>query len=242
MKSKKTRIGGWVTIPSEIIVEIFCDQNYDFIVIDLEHSIISLEQCQNLIRVIQNKGKEAIVRISNNDLTEIKRVLDSGADGIIIPMVNEYKDVENIVKASLYPPEGERGVGLARANKYGKDFDRYITKVRQKEIELIVQFENIKVMSSVDKILSNKFIDGYMIGPYDFTASMGYPGDFENKEFLEAIAIISDKNEKHKKYQGFHLIEPDLVRFNELKSQGYNFIIFSLDVRHLIASLSKINR
>lgn len=239
---KKTRVGAWVTIPSEIIVEIFANQDYDFIVIDLEHSIISLEQCQNMIRVAQSKNKSALVRVSNNDFTEIKRVLDSGADGIIVPMVNNIIDVEKIVDAAFYPPNGKRGVGLAKANQYGEIFDDYMKKVHEKKIEVIVQFENIEVMSSIDQILESDFIDGYMIGPYDFTASMGFAGDFGNKQFQETIQTISKKNEIHKKLQGFHLIEPDLKQFNDLISKGYDFIIYSLDVRHLIHSSSKINQ
>ena len=130
---KKTRVGAWVTIPSEIIVEIFANQDYDFIVIDLEHSIISLEQCQNLIRVAQSENKSALVRVSNNDFTEIKRVLDSGADGIIVPMVNNMSDVDKIVDAAFYPPDGKRGVGLAKANQYGEIFDDYMKRFMKRK-------------------------------------------------------------------------------------------------------------
>ena len=86
--SYKSDIGSWITIPSEIVAEIFSRQPYDFIVIDLEHSVISIESMQNLIRIVQSHNTRCLVRISENNTNLIKKVMDSGADGIIVPMVN----------------------------------------------------------------------------------------------------------------------------------------------------------
>lgn len=105
----KSDIGCWITIPSEIVAEIFSIQPYDFIVIDLEHSVISIESMQNLIRIVQSNGTKCLVRISENNTNLIKKVMDSGADGIIVPMVNNAVEVRNIIDSVYYPPSWQKG-------------------------------------------------------------------------------------------------------------------------------------
>ena len=118
--NNKVSVGCYITIPSEIVAEIFSNLPYDFLVVDLEHSIITIHEAQNIIRVANLSGKEVLVRLSDNkDETQIKRVLDAGADGIIVPMVNTVDDAMNAIESSYYPPLGKRGVGLARAQLYG---------------------------------------------------------------------------------------------------------------------------
>ena len=125
------RVGCYITIPSEIVTEILCNLPYDFIVVDLEHSVLSIEDAQNIIRVAQLYNKKSLVRVSSNNAVEIKKVLDAGADGIIVPMINTVQEAKQVIENSYYPPVGSRGVGLARGQMYGKNFHPYLKKLKK---------------------------------------------------------------------------------------------------------------
>ena len=118
---KKPSIGTWLTIYSEAIAEILCNSGYEWITIDLEHTPITLSQAEKLIRVIDLKGVKPFVRVSSNNEAEIKKVLDFGARGVIVPMVNNVTDVKKAIAYSFYPPIGKRGMGLYRAQGYGDE-------------------------------------------------------------------------------------------------------------------------
>ena len=92
------RVGCYITIPSEIVAEIICNMPYDFIVVDLEHSVVSIEDAQNIIRIAQLYNKKSLVRVSSNNTVEIKKVLDAGADGIIVPMINTVEEAKQAIK------------------------------------------------------------------------------------------------------------------------------------------------
>ena len=123
--NNKLSIGSWLTIPSQAVVEILGSAGFEWLTIDLEHSSINIESCFNLIGHIQGNGMQAMVRVSKNEEVVIKRVLDAGADGIIIPMICNETDARNAINYVKYPPLGRRGVGLNRAQKYGTGFDSY---------------------------------------------------------------------------------------------------------------------
>ena len=122
---KKTTIGSWVTLNHFSIVEIMADAGFDWLCVDMEHSVTDYYEAQQLIATIQAKGIKAYVRVGENNTRIIKRVLDAGADGIIVPMVNSKEEAIKAVNAVKYPPIGQRGVGLARAQKYGFGFEDY---------------------------------------------------------------------------------------------------------------------
>ncbi len=229
----KLSIGTWLTLPNESIAEIFATAGYDWVVVDLEHSAISINQAENLIRVIGLSGCIPYVRLSNHSSTQIKRVLDAGAAGIIAPMVESIDQGRKILDACYYPPSGKRGMGLARAQGYGneKHRDSYIHNA-SKKIEVFFQIESIKSVDNINEIFSLP-ISGYFIGPYDLSASIGDPGNFNNKDFLIAEKKVLVEAEKRSIQKGFHLVEPSLKELDFLKKRGYNKIAFSVDIRML---------
>ena len=135
---KKISIGSWITLAHPSIAEIFCSAGFDWLAIDLEHSSITIREAEDLIRIINLSGAKSYVRLTSNNDDQIKRVLDSGAKGIIVPMVNYKEDVERAIEACYYNPIGKRSVGLARAQGYGRSLDEYI-KWLNKDFRLIVQ-------------------------------------------------------------------------------------------------------
>lgn len=239
INNKKFQIGSWITIPNEIIAEIFTNFNFDFNVIDLEHSSIDSNQAENLIRIIKLKNKKILVRPTNNDEFQIKRILDSGADGLILPNIKNLNQLKNICDFIFYPPKGYRGVGLSRSSIYGLEFNNYFNTINKK-LEIIVIIENVDALENIDEILSSKLFNSIMIGPYDLSASLGIPGKFKSKLFTSKIKFIRDKAKKYKKNIGFHMVEPDRKQLLNLKKY-FNFCIYSLDTKLLINSLNFLN-
>ena len=233
MSKTDTSLGTWLSLYSEAIAEVLVNAGYEWVTVDLEHSAITIDQAEKLIRVIDLAGAKPYVRVSSNDAVQIKRVLDAGAKGIIVPMVKSKEDVLTAINATNYPPKGTRGMGLARAQGYGeaKAKNNYIQNTSN-QIELYIQIESEVALNHLDEIFSQD-IDGYMIGPYDLSASMGIPGNFSNQAFIKAEESILEKARKYDIKKGYHIVEPDLEQLELRKSQGYNFIAFSVDFRML---------
>jgi 2-keto-3-deoxy-L-rhamnonate aldolase RhmA len=228
----KPYLGSWITLNHPSIAEIMADAGFDWLCIDLEHSVTDYFETQQLIIAIQAKGIKAFVRVGENNVRIIKRVLDAGADGIIVPSVNSKADAENAVKAVKYPPFGTRGVGLARAQKYGFGFEDY-RDVKSRDIKLIAQIEHINAIQELDEIISTEGIDGTFIGPYDLSGSMGKPGSFDDADVRAALQRYEEVAKRYDKWIGFHVVPPDHKLIAEKLEQGYNFIAFSFDAYFL---------
>lgn len=230
LKEGKTLIGSWITMDHPGIAEIMVNAGFDWVCIDIEHSAIDFSGVESLLRVIDLGGSVPFVRVTQNDNNIVKRVLDSGARGIIVPMVNSEEEAKKAVEACYYPPMGTRGVGLHRANGYGTKFKEYRENL-EKEITLVVQIEHIQALSNLEKIFAVKGVNAYMIGPYDLTSSMGIPGEFEHPEFLKALEKIQNAAKEVGLPQGIHIVEPEPAQLKLKIDQGYNFIAYGVDFR-----------
>lgn len=234
--SKEVTIGSWVTLYHPSIIEIMATAGFDWLVVDMEHSVIDFLHAQNMIATIQAQGLKAYVRVGENNTRIIKRVLDAGADGIIAPMVCSKEDARKAVEAVKYPPLGKRGVGLARAQNYGinNGFPIY-REGKAKEIKLIVQIEHINAIRDLEEILNIDGVDGTIIGPYDLSGSMGKPGQYHDDDVKEALQRYEKiaLQYKSEKLMGFHVVEADYREFMKKVDLGYNFLAFSLDVLFL---------
>jgi 2-keto-3-deoxy-L-rhamnonate aldolase RhmA len=228
----KASIGSWITIGHSSIAEIMADAGFDWLCIDLEHTVTDYHEAQQLIIAIQSKGLKAFVRVGNNNARIIKRMLDAGADGIIVPSVNSALEAKKAVDSVKYPPQGKRGVGLARAQSYGFGFDSY-RDIKSKEIKLIVQIEHINAIKELDSIIQTDGVDGTFIGPYDLSGSIGKPGQWDEPEVKEALKTYEETAKKYNKLIGFHVVPPDYSLVEEKINKGYNFIAFGFDAMFL---------
>ncbi len=228
MKKKDRTIGSWITLNHPAIAEIMADAGFDWLCIDLEHTVIDYSGAQQLIMAIQSKGLKAFVRVGENSPLIIKRVLDAGADGIIVPSVNSAKEARKAVNAIKYPPEGTRGVGLARAQNYGFNFENYRDN-KAKSITLIVQIEHFNAIRELDSILQVEGVDGTFIGPYDLSGSIGKPGQWDEPEVVALLKTYEETVQKYDKLMGFHVVALDYKLVIEKYDKGYNFIAYSFD-------------
>lgn len=232
IKSNMLTLGSWITLGNCGIAEIMAQAKFDWLVVDLEHSVISIEMAGDLIRTIDLCGVSPLVRLTSNNPEQIKRVMDAGAHGIVVPMVNTPLDAERAVSATRYAPDGIRGVGLARAQGYGVNFQDYLQWQKDGPV-VIVQIEHKDAIEQLDKILSVSGVDGFIIGPYDLSCSMGIPGQFDNDEFINAMTRIREIGKSLGCPAGLHIVEPDLQRLEESIQEGYTFIAYSVDIRIL---------
>jgi len=232
LKNGELLVGSWITLAHPTIAEIMARSGFDWLAIDLEHSVITIREAEELIRVISLVGASPLVRLTSNDGDQIKRVMDAGSHGVIVPLVNSAEDAKLAVQHVKYPPFGKRGVGLARAQQYGNQFIEYFEWQKENSI-VIVQIEHIDAVNNLESILSVEGVDGYIVGPYDLTCSMGIPGQFDHPEFFATMDKITKVAKEMNKPGGIHIIEPDPVQLQERIDQGYPFIAYSLDVRML---------
>ncbi len=211
---------------------------FDFLTLDLEHTAISLPQAEDMIRVIALSDTPALVRLSGHDWVQAKRVMDMGATGVIVPMVNTPEQAEAAVRAVHYPPRGIRGVGLARAQGYGTSFQDYHHQAAENTV-VIVQIEHIQAVENMAAILAVDGVDGYIVGPYDLSASMHLSGQFEHPRVKEALASIHEIGMRSGKPGGVHIVEPDEDKLKSLIAQGQRFIAYGVDFRMLDVAARK---
>lgn len=228
LRDRELTIGSWIQIGSPVVAEIMAQAGFDWLVVDMEHSAVSIGDAQSLIQVIDLAGCVPLVRLSSNDSTLIKRVMDAGSHGIIVPNVNSVDDAVAAVEAVRYPPDGKRGVGLWRAQGYGFDFERY--KKWQKENSIvIVQIEHIDGVNDLEAILSTEGVDGFIVGPYDLSATLGIPGEFEHADFKNAIEKVNRVSKEINALMGTHVVMLDMDQAREKIQQGYRFIAYGID-------------
>ncbi|MBH30548.1 MAG: 2,4-dihydroxyhept-2-ene-1,7-dioic acid aldolase [Candidatus Marinimicrobia bacterium] len=236
-QNKSYTVGSWITIGHTIIAELMADAGFDWLCIDIEHSVIDYREVQELISVIQSKDVIAYVRVGENNNRIIKRVLDAGADGVIVPMVCTKTDAEKVVNAVRYPPYGKRGVGLSRAQGYGFGFNEYLDK--QKDLDIIVQIEHIDAIHNLKEILSVKGVSGSIIGPYDLSSSLGKIGNYEDFDVKNALSNYEKISLEMNIPMGYHITDQNIGKFIEMHKRGYTILALSFDAMYLGTILRK---
>ncbi|MCD6236005.1 MAG: hypothetical protein J7J94_03325 [Thaumarchaeota archaeon] len=185
--------GAWITIGHPDVAEIMALMGFDFLLIDMEHSPIDYSTLQGLVQAISAASKPCLpfARVPAADYIAIKRTLDVGVYGLLVPHVDTKEDAETVVKAAKYPPKGFRGFGPRRASAYGLELREYAESADD-EIMVIVQVETRKAVENVEEILSVDGVDMYFIGPWDLAATLGHCCQIDHPEVVESINKIID--------------------------------------------------
>lgn len=228
LENSEVTIGSWIAIDNTSLAEIMAKAGFNWLTVDMEHSAITLSGAQKLIQVIELSGVIPLARVGENNPNLIKRVMDAGAHGVIVPMVNNKESALSAVSAVKYPPLGSRGVGLARAQGYGFAFEKY-KEWAGKESVVIVQIEHRQAIENLEDILTVEGVDASIIGPYDLSASLGYPGEYERPKVKEAIQKYESICDKLNKPKGIHVVAPSGEEALKYLNKGYKFLGFSTD-------------
>lgn len=234
LRAGEVSIGSWMSMGHESIAEILAMAGYDWVVVETEHTAIDNSEVLRLLMAIEGRGAIPLVRLAWNDPIQAKAVMDSGAAGVLVPMVNSKADAERAVGSIKFPPMGYRGVGLARAQGYGERFAEYVQRNNEDSL-VIVQIEHVDAVANIEEILSVPGIDGTFIGPYDLSLSMGIPGQLDHPDLAVARKTVLDATLAHGLTAGIHLVHPHDApdRLKECVSQGYRFIALGTDILFL---------
>ena len=222
-------MGSWIASAHVSVAEILAGAGFEWIAVDMEHSNITLAELPALFAAIENGGAAPLVRLPENDPSLARRVMDTGARGVIVPMVNTRKDAERVVEAVKYSPEGKRGVGIARAHGYGRSFKEHVKRSND-DVLVVVQIEHIEAVKNVESIFSVPGVDAYLIGPYDMSGSLGIPGQLNHPKVEEAKAKVLKVGKAKRIVPGIHLVHPTEAQVEEALRLGYRFIALCCDI------------
>lgn len=185
--------GSWVSIPSTQVAEQTALAGFDFVVVDTEHTSTSLETVEGMVRAVDaaDAATAPLVRVAWNDHVRIKRVLDTGAAGVMAPRVDTAAEAEAFVDATRYPPEGRRGVAASRASDYVYDLDGTYASAND-EVATIAQVESEAAVENVAAIADVGGLDSLFVGPADLSAALGVFGEYDSERFREAVQAVLD--------------------------------------------------
>jgi len=210
LREGQTMVGTFIMefgVPS--IVAVLANAGCDFVVIDMEHSTFSMETVGKMVRTARGSDIPSIVRVPVIERHFISRALDTGASGLMIPRVESRTDIENVVKWSMYAPEGDRGVAFGIGHTdYGDhrliDGVAY-TKQANEELVIIAQIETAKSIENIHELFSSGMIDVGLIGPYDLSTSLGVSGDLAHPLMVEAIENVIEKAKEYDIIMGSYI-------------------------------------
>ena len=248
LAERELTIGSWISCGDAGVCELMAKAGFEWLVVDMEHTSLSTAQQAGLIQITELAGCVPLVRVGANDPLLIKRAMDSGAHGVIVPMVNAAEDAERAVRAAYYPPAGNRGVGLARAQRWGLEFSGYLERAARETI-VIAQIEHIDAVRNLSEIVNTEGIDGFIVGPYDLSGSLGLPGEWDHPTVREALDTVETWMRQSSKPGGFHVVHSDRDELQRRIQTGYRFIAYGDDMvflaeklREEIAFLRALNR
>jgi len=227
MKAGGKTVGAWAQICSPAAAEIMAQAGFDWIAVDLEHAPTDPGILIDMVRAIEGAGVQPFVRAPWNDFVYIKRILDTGVSGVVVPYVNTREEAEAAVAACKYPPEGIRGMaGSPRAAGYGQNPMDYLKRAND-EILVITQIETRTAVENLDEILRIDALDGVFVGPMDLAASMGYLGDASQSEVQAVIRRIEVKAMAVGKILG--TVAGNWNQAREMYARGYQMIMVMAD-------------
>jgi 2-keto-3-deoxy-L-rhamnonate aldolase RhmA len=183
-------VGPIVTLPSPAVVEILAGLGFDWLFVDAEHAPIGMHDAQALLQAA-GPGCPCLVRVPAGEEVWIKAALDIGAAGVIVPQVHTPQQAEQVVRLCKYPPQGTRGVGVARAHGYGARLTEYLAAANE-EVAVVVQAESAEAVRNIRAIARVPGIDAVLIGPYDLSSSLGKVGQLSDPEVTGAIAAVTE--------------------------------------------------
>jgi 4-hydroxy-2-oxoheptanedioate aldolase len=227
LREGRAQIGLWSSLSSHYTVEVIAGAGYDWILLDLEHSPNDLESLLAQLQAAAPYATHPVVRVPWNDMVTVKRVLDVGAQSLLVPYVQNAQEAKAAVANTRYPPAGVRGVaGTTRATRFGRIKD-YARRAHE-EICVLVQVETRSALDQIEAICAVEGVDGVFIGPADLHASLGYPGETANPAVLPMIEGAMRRLRKAGKAAGY--LSPVEADAKRMLAAGAQFVAVGADV------------
>ena len=229
LRNREQLFAGWVSYEHPAITETFAMAGFDFIAIDMEHTTISIDDANRIITSVQGEECVCLPRPVSHNNDYIKPLLEAGADGAIIQMVNTKSEAEELLNLQKFPPIGKRSFGVNRAHGYGFDFEKYIKTWNESSISMI-QVESIVGVNNIEELLQVDGIDAVMIGPYDISGSLGLPGDTNHPKVREACKHVVEACKKNGVSCMTQISDVNAEAVNDAFTQGYTAIVLGSDL------------
>ena len=239
LKSGQPSVGTWLALPDATLAGLMSTAGFAWLTVELEHSPASMETAADCFAIIAASGCVPLARIPWNTGENIKRVLDTGAFGVVVPMVNTREEAEAVVKAARYRPIGERSVGgQLHAARFATDGTTYYANAND-EILVVVMAEHVEAIRNIDEILSVPGIDAVFIGPNDLHASMGLVPAFDsdNPEFNAALKEVFTSAKAHGVAPGIHVA--DAAQARRRLDEGWQMIAVASEVGFMLSKASE---
>jgi 4-hydroxy-2-oxoheptanedioate aldolase len=219
-------IGGWLSLANTHSAEMMANAGFDWLCIDMQHGLLDYGDLRHMLPAISTTDTTPIVRVAGHDPAVIMKVLDVGAMGVIVPLVNNRAEAEAVISACRYPPLGTRSFGPIRAAMYG---GRGYVQEANDEIACIVMIETRDGIANLEEIVTTPGLGGVYIGPADLSYALGLPpiGDNEEPIHVETVAKILATCKKHKVPAGIHT--GGLAYTKKRLAAGFNFVTLGSD-------------
>jgi len=225
LKQGDLLLGTLVSLNSPEVVELLAAAGFDWLFLDAEHAPLEWSGLQAMLQAA-GRHVACIIRVPALDEAAIKHALDLGAVGIIVPQVHTAEQAALAVQWARFPPEGTRGMGIARAHGYGFQISEYNQQANEQTV-VVVQAESAEAVRNIDAIVQTPGLDAVLIGPADLSASLGHPGDFAHPDLHEAIARITRACQAAAMPLGIFALTVEAAR--PYIAQGYGLMVISLD-------------
>ena len=205
----------------------------------MEHAPLEISDIEVLIMPLKGTNISPVIRVPWNDMVAIKRALDIGGEGILVPWVNTREEAEAVVSYASYPPKGVRGASPRKAVEYGgRSFLDYYHKFEKEERVIIVQIETNKALENLEEIVSTSEIDAVYVGPMDLSVNLGIPSQYDHPKFKEALEKVVAISKKYDVASGIHAFDADHLK--KVISQGFRLVTVMLDFDAMRRSFIRI--
>lgn len=225
---RRVTVGSWIQISNPTSAEILARAGFEWLGIDIEHTDIDFTSLAGVLRGMYGRGSVPVARVANNELMAIRRALDLGAMGVLVPLISTAEQARQAVASAKYPPQGVRGFAFCRANNWGADFDAYARSAND-EVAVVAMIETREGVSNIDEILAVDGIDGAFIGPYDMSGSYGIPGETDSSIVRDACRRVVGACERASKSAGLHIVQPTRQATEQALQDGFTLICLGID-------------
>lgn len=232
LRNGKRLIGTHVWLKDPCVCDMLGQLGFDFIWVDCEHSYLALDDV--LTHLIAAGDTPVIVRLPQHDFNFTKKVLEMGPDGVIFPMVHSPEEAMELMRYTLYPPRGCRGFGPMRAVRYGIDDSLSYVDDDPNTLCRFIQIERASMAQAVPELLENPYIDGYIFGPNDLSASLGQTGRGMTEEAQRLIRQATEQLRAAGKHVGVSLGGTDQALLNHYADMGMNILSVGTDFSYIL--------
>src|SRR3954463_1867354 len=229
-----TIFGMWVTLESASISEMAVSLGLDWIVIDAEHGQLDWQEVVGHIRATVRSDTIALVRLTEHNISLVKRALDMGADGVVIPWVETAEQLRELVAFAHYPPAGLRGIGAERATAWGQCIPQHIAEANE-NILIVPMIESVRGGQNISELVNVDGVEMFLLGPADYSSSAGFAGQWQGPGISEQLLEIKNTIAAAGKCCG--VIATSEANFNERREQGFGMIGLGSDCGFLISGL-----